>query len=158
MTIIKIGVPNRWDWTVMVRGLAGGEASASFTSAPSVAIPLIGKITWPNTYAHILERNLSFVLTVPIALALKILSPTTYECIRERNRTLACSVLIALLTDMPCSFTYWNTTSNLQIKILNLMFVVIALPVWRIAISFRALAFSYVFVWKCSLSYLRPIW
>ena len=126
MTITKIGVPNRWDWTVMVRGLAGGEASASFTSAPSVAIPLIGKITWPNTYALILEKSLSFVLTVPIAQALRTHSPTTFECTQGRSHTPAYSVLTVLLTDMLCSSTCWNTISNLKIKSLNPMFVVVA--------------------------------
>lgn len=57
MTIIKIGIPCRWNKTVMVRRVAGEELSARFISAHTANIPLTEKTTSLSTYAHILERN-----------------------------------------------------------------------------------------------------
>lgn len=126
MTITKLGVPNRWNWTGMVRGVTGGEAPASYTSVSSVAIPLIGKITWPNTYARTPVKNLSFALIAHTVPAQKTRSITTFAYTRGRSRTPACSAPTAPPTDMLCSSICWSTTSNYRIKTTKPMFVVFA--------------------------------
>lgn len=73
ITIIKIGVPDRWDWSVMVRGIAGDGLAARCISVPTVRIPQLGKTTCQSTFALIQERNLLHALIVLTELHPKII-------------------------------------------------------------------------------------
>lgn len=107
ITVIKIGVPDRWDCSVMVRGIAGDGLAARCISVPTVRIPQLGKTTCPNTFVPILERNLLLAPIVLIELHLRITWDSTSA------RTLAW-----ILTPVGCVIfaqtvkIYWITTSG----------------------------------------------
>lgn len=68
MSIIKIGIPCRWNKTVRYRRKAGEELSARCTSVHTANIPLTAKITWLSTYALTQEKSPTpaiTALTVP---------------------------------------------------------------------------------------------
>lgn len=106
IALTKLGVPNRWDWTVMLRGIAGEEQSASYTSVPTVLIPQLGKTTCPNTYVHTRARSRSRVLTVSIVQLPKITWDNTFVHTLVRNLTLVYFVHTRLLIDLHYSFIW----------------------------------------------------
>lgn len=103
MTVIKLGIPDRWDWTLMVRGIAGEEASARCTSVRIVHTQLLGKIIWQNMFALTQERNLSRVPTVRSVHAQRIPWIIMFASTLVKSLTLVLSVLIVL-----CSGQLWK--------------------------------------------------
>lgn len=107
ITIIKIGIPDRWE--VMVRRIAAEELTARCTSVPTAHIPQIGKITWQNIFVLIQERNHLPVKTVPIVQPQKTNWYSICELIPEKGHLLVPIVHIVQLKRTNCISTYVST-------------------------------------------------
>lgn len=119
MIIIEIGVPDRWDWTVMVRGIAGEELSARCTSAHTVNIPPLGKTTLQSTFVRTLERNLLHVHTVTTVLHQKTTWSYMFAPTLVRSHLTVPTVPFVLLGRIVFKFTFVFILERSHTLVLN---------------------------------------